>query len=105
MRVLIIIVVLILVGVLVGWITFSKGPDQSSINLNTGAIRQDTKQAVESGAQLLHRAGDKMEAEASRTPDTTNANRDTAPVAKSHLILRIRKASERIAGYPLQVWS
>jgi hypothetical protein len=84
MRVLIIVVALILVGVLVGWITFHKGPDQSSININTGAIRQDTKQAVESGAQLLHRAGDKMDAEAKRTPDasTSDTNRETAPVTR-----------------------
>jgi hypothetical protein len=82
MRVLIIVIALILIGVLIGWITFSKGPDQSSINLNTGAIRQDTKQAVESGAQLLHRAGDKMDAEANRTPDSSNPNRETAPVTR-----------------------
>ena len=82
MRVLIIVIALILVGVLVGWITFSKGPDHSSVNIETGAIRQDTKQAVESGAQLLHRAGDKLQTEAERTPDGSTANRDAAPATR-----------------------
>jgi hypothetical protein len=84
MRVLLIVIAIILVGVLIGWITFNKGPDQSTININTGAIRQDTKKAVESGANLLHRAGDKMDAEAKRTPDanTADANRETAPVTR-----------------------
>ena len=80
MRILIVVAALILVGVLVGWITFSKGPDQSSVNINTSAIRQDTKQAVESGAELLHRAGDKMQSEANRTPDPNTGNREAPPV-------------------------
>lgn len=82
MRVLIVVVALILIGVLVGWITFSKAPDHSSINLETGAIRQNTKQAVESGAQLLHRAGDKLDTEANRPPANAETKRDTAPITR-----------------------
>ncbi len=82
MRVLIIIAALILIGVLIGWITFNKGPDHASIDINTGAIRQDTKKAVESGAQLLHRAGDKMETEANRPANHAETNGETAPVSR-----------------------
>jgi hypothetical protein len=78
MRALILLVAIVLVLALVGWITFSKGPDRASVNIESDRIRQDTKQVLESGGQLLHKAGDKVEAEASREP----SNREAAPVTR-----------------------
>lgn len=74
MRAIIVVLAIVQVCVLVGWISFSKGPDRSSINLETDEIRQDTKQVMQSGAELLHKAGDKVEAEANRPTDPAPAN-------------------------------
>ena len=82
MRALIVVVVLVLVFALLGWITFSKGPDRASINIESDQIRQDTKQAMESGAELLHKAGDKVQSEADRQPQTAETNRETAPITR-----------------------
>jgi hypothetical protein len=78
MRALILLAVIVLVLALVGWISFSKGPDRASINIESDRIRQDTKQVMESGGQMLHKAGDKVEAEAHREPNY----RDSAPVTR-----------------------
>jgi hypothetical protein len=45
--------VVILLLALVGWITFSSGSDRSSINLETEVIKEDTREIIESGADLL----------------------------------------------------
>ncbi len=82
MRALIVIVALILILALVGWITFSKGPDRASIDLETGKIRQDTQHAMQSGAELLHKAGDKMATEANRPTTEAERNRQTEPTAR-----------------------
>jgi hypothetical protein len=84
MRALLVVIAIVLVFALVGWVTFSKGPDRASINIEADRIRADTKQAVESGAKLLHKAGDKMEAEADRQPETahSNPNRETTPITR-----------------------
>jgi len=82
MRALIVIVVLVLVFALLGWITFNKGPDRASINIEAGQIREDTKQAMQSGAELLHRAGDKVQGEAERQPETADTNRQTEPITR-----------------------
>ena len=80
MRGLLIIAGLILIFALVGWITFNKGPDRATINIESGQIRDDTKRVIESGAELLHRAGDKVEAEANRP--TEPAPPSTPPVTE-----------------------
>jgi hypothetical protein len=82
MRALIVVIALVLIFVLVGWITFSKGPDRSSINIESDRIRADTKDAMESGAKLFHKAGDKIEAEANRQPENTQTNREPAPITR-----------------------
>ena len=51
MRALIFLAVIVLVLALVGWISFSKGPDRTSINIESDKIRQDTKQVMEAGAE------------------------------------------------------
>jgi hypothetical protein len=71
MRALLVVIAVILIFALIGWISFSKGPDRASINVESGQIREDTKQAMETGAELLHKAGDKIEAEADRQPENT----------------------------------
>ena len=82
MRALIFLAAIILVLALIGWISFNKGPDRASINIESDRIRQDTKQIMESGAQVLHQAGDKVEAEANREPSQEPVNREVAPVAR-----------------------
>jgi hypothetical protein len=79
MRGLLILVGVILILVLAGWITFSSGPDRTSVNIEGQKIRQDTKQVMESGAKLLHRAGDKVESEAEKAPNTTATNPPSTP--------------------------
>jgi hypothetical protein len=56
MRALILLVIVILALALAGWISFSKSPDRSSINLETQQIQQDTDRALESGSNLLRNA-------------------------------------------------
>lgn len=82
MRALIVIVALGLILALVGWISFSKGPDRASVNLETGEIRQDTQRAMQSGAELLHKAGDKIESEMNRQPEDAQPNRESSPISR-----------------------
>ena len=82
MRALILFAAIVLVLALVKWISFSKGPDRTSINIESNRIRQDTKEVMESGAKMLHKAGDKVETEAKRAPDRTPGNPDVAPVTR-----------------------
>jgi hypothetical protein len=82
MRALILLAAIVLILALVGWISFSKGPDRASINIESDRIRQDTKQVMESGAEILHKAGDKVESEADRQPNDTATNPDAAPVTR-----------------------
>lgn len=81
MRALIIVVALVLIFALVGWISFSKGPDRASVNLETGEIRQDTQHAMQSGAELLQKAGDKMQTEANR-PAPVETHRETTKITR-----------------------
>ena len=53
MRAIILLAAIVLILALVGWITFSKSPGRSSINIETQQIRQDTDRALESGSRLL----------------------------------------------------
>jgi hypothetical protein len=82
MRALILLAAIVLILALVGWISFSKGPDRASINIESDRIRQDTKQVLESSAKALHKAGDKVEAEANRQPSGTANNPEAAPVTR-----------------------
>ncbi len=78
MRLLLIIAAGVLVFALVGWISFSRGPDdRASINLETPKIRQDTQHAMQSGAELLHKAGDNVAREANKSPDSETARETT----------------------------
>jgi hypothetical protein len=83
MRAVILLAAIVLVLALLGWISFSKGPDRTSINIESGRIRQDTKKVMESGAEVLHKTGDKAEAEANRDPNPTPGNPQAAPVTET----------------------
>jgi hypothetical protein len=96
MRGLLVVIGLILILALIGWVKFSKGPDRATMSIESGQIREDTKKAMQSGSELLHRAGDKVQAEASRPsepaadqPATTTETRttettttETAPISR-----------------------
>jgi hypothetical protein len=82
MRAFLILVAIVLVFALVGWISFSKGPGRASINLETEEIREDTQHAMQSGGELLHKAGDKMQNEANRPPETASQPQEPAPVTR-----------------------
>lgn len=58
MRALIILAAVVLLMALIGWVTFSRGPGESSINLETDQIKSDTQEAMESGAKMLDEAED-----------------------------------------------
>ena len=82
MRALILLAAIVLVLALVGWISFSKGPDRASINIESDKIRADTKQVMESSAKMLHQAGDKVEAEADRQPNRDPQSTNSAPIPR-----------------------
>jgi hypothetical protein len=73
MRVLIIFAALVLLFALVGWITFSNEQGQSSINLETEEIRQDTGEMMHQGSELLE------DAEQEVSPSPTSDNHATQP--------------------------
>ena len=76
MRAVLIIILAVLLLGLIGWISFSTGPNRTSINVETNQIRQDTTKAVQSGAELLHKAGNELEKK-------TAPPNESAPPAKS----------------------
>jgi hypothetical protein len=57
MRALLFLAVIVLVLALVGWIKFFKDQDRAGVSVETEKVRQDTKQAMEAGADLLKDAG------------------------------------------------
>jgi hypothetical protein len=44
-----------------GWLSFSSGPGRTSVNLETNEIREDTREIVRSGAEILDKAGDELQ--------------------------------------------
>lgn len=61
MRALIFLVAIVLLLGLAGWVTFTKEPGRSSINIETEQIQQDTDHALESGSNFLRKAGDAVD--------------------------------------------
>jgi hypothetical protein len=84
MRAILLLVAIVVVLALVGWISFSKGPDRTSINIESGRIREDTKQVMESGAEVLHKAGDKVEAETTQDSVPAPESPQTTPISAPH---------------------
>jgi hypothetical protein len=71
MRALLVLIVVIALLAFAGWLTFSSGPGRTSVNLETNEIREDTKEIVRSGAEILDKAGDELQ-----------PSDDTAPVER-----------------------
>lgn len=78
MRALLLLIFVVLVLSLVGWLSFSRDADRSSINVETERIRSDTKEVMQSGAQLLQKAGERIEDETARDSTTTTTTSDSA---------------------------
>jgi len=81
MRAILVLIAIVLVLSLVGWISFHRSPDGPSVKIETGHIRADTKDVVQSGANLLHRAGDDVQKSADDA--SPPANEDNRPAAEN----------------------
>jgi hypothetical protein len=78
MRALILIIAIVVLMALIGWVTFGVGPNRSSINLETEEIRQDTREALASGAEALDKAGDSIRSENSAGEGSAEARPNPA---------------------------
>ena len=83
MRAVLVLIAIVLVLSLVGWISFHRSPEGPSVQVETEKIRHDTKDVVQSGANLLHKAGDEVQ-EAVPPNDGQNqaAPVETAPATR-----------------------
>jgi hypothetical protein len=61
MRGILVLILIVVVLAVVGWISFGRDGDSASINLETKEIKEDTQKALDTGAQLLKRAGEKID--------------------------------------------
>ena len=61
MRAIVFLAFVVLILALVGWVTFSKDSDRTSINLETHEIKDDTKKVMESGSNLIEKAEDRLD--------------------------------------------
>lgn len=85
MRAVLIFIAVVLLLALAGWVTFSKGPNRASINLESGKIQQDTEHAMQKGGELLQKAGDKLESKGNPQPTERSgatANPKSAPATR-----------------------
>jgi outer membrane biosynthesis protein TonB len=73
MRALALAVLLVLVLVAVGWITFSRTADKASINVETQQIETDTQDAIDAGKDLAREAGDTLTGENDATEPVETA--------------------------------
>lgn len=55
MRAVLILVVIALLMVLAGWLTFAKNGSQTSINIETQKIEHDTDRAIQRGKEVLQK--------------------------------------------------
>jgi hypothetical protein len=72
MRAVLLVVALLVLFVVVGWITFSKEPGRSSINLETDEIRQDTGEVMHQGSELLQEAEENVDPDKGEPTNTEN---------------------------------
>jgi hypothetical protein len=54
MRTFIILALVLLLLAVVGWVSFSRTGTKASINLETNQIKQDTREMVDTGKEMLH---------------------------------------------------
>ena len=69
MKALIILTIAVVLAAVAGWVTFSRTDDKASINIETKAVRKDTREAVEVGQKLLNQASSAVKA-GTRDTDT-----------------------------------
>jgi hypothetical protein len=81
-RALILLAAIVVVLALVGWISFRKGPEGPSVTIESERIRQDTKKVMDSSAQMLHKARDKVEAKANGEPSPVANNPNASPATR-----------------------
>ncbi len=58
MRKLLIVVVIVLVAILAGWITYTRTPDGATFTIETEKMADDTKEAIDSSKDLLQKGAD-----------------------------------------------
>lgn len=76
MRAFIILLALVVVFALIGWITFSNDSGQTSINIETNEIREDTGELMHKGSDLLNQAEE--EVAPNRDADQTTTREEAA---------------------------
>lgn len=73
MRRLLVFVVIVLVLVAVGWVTFTLTADRASVNVETDKIESDTRQLIQEGKQVIEDVGDSIDS------DTDDRSADPNP--------------------------
>jgi hypothetical protein len=74
MRTLIFLALVLLVLAMVGWVTFSRNGAKTSINLETGQMKHDTNEMIDSGRELVHKPRPPLE--------NPNARPENAPASQ-----------------------
>jgi len=67
MRGILCLILIVLVLALVGWISFNRDPSRPGVNLETQKMKDDTKRAMDNGADLLKKAENSIDS--SKRPD------------------------------------
>jgi uncharacterized protein YxeA len=53
MKTILVTVVLIVLAIAAGWLTFSKSRDKTTVTIETKEIKKDTKEAIQAGKEWL----------------------------------------------------
>lgn len=83
MRAIVFLVFGVLILALVGWISFSRDGERSSINLETQEIKEDTQKVMESGAELLEKAERQIDRATTSEPEKTDKGNAPSPPTRS----------------------
>ncbi len=78
MRALILLAAVVLVFALLGWISFNNSPGRASVNIESDRIRQDANKAMQTGGEILQKAGEKVSSEVAEP----TSNSQAAPVPR-----------------------
>lgn len=71
-------IILVLVAVLIGWISFRQSEDKATITIEKKEIKQDAKKAVEKGSDLIKDAKERIK----KTNSPKAENKDDSPGPK-----------------------
>lgn len=75
MRKLLLIIVIVLVAVLAGWVTFSRSPGEASFTIETGKMQEDAERALQEGKRVI-RENVSSDAKPQSTKPTTKSYAD-----------------------------